>query len=126
MKQALRYVKRWEEERRDRGSGGAFRKRGRGQPAFSNRWLSPVEYTQALKERGFDVVNVAEREIMISQRNLETIGAYADLASVLLSGYPVDLACEALEKSVSPAGEVMGVEAVSRSWLEAIGVKRGQ
>lgn len=45
---------------------------------------------------------------------------------MLLSGYLVELACEALEKSVGPAFEVMDVEAVPRSWLEVIGIKRGQ
>jgi ubiquinone/menaquinone biosynthesis C-methylase UbiE len=124
MKQALRYVKRWEDEYGSRRAGGTFRKRGRGQPAFSNRWLSPIEYTQALTEHGFDVVSIAEREILMSQRNLETVGAYAGLASVLLSGYPVELACEALEKSVGYAFEVMGVEVVPRIWLEVISAKK--
>ena len=124
MKQALRYVKRREEEQRKLGMKSGLRERGRGRPAFSNRWLTPAEYREALDEHGLDVVSLEERRIDMSQSNFETVGAYADLASVLLSGYPVELACEALERAVGPAFETQGVETISRSWLEVISVKR--
>jgi ubiquinone/menaquinone biosynthesis C-methylase UbiE len=129
LKEALRHVKRREVEYRDLGSGGPLRKRGRGRPAFSNRWLTPTEYKQALDERGFNVVSVAERSIKMSRRHFEGSSAStgtweAELASVLLSGYPVELASEALSKSVAPAFETVGVEQIPRSWLEVISVKR--
>jgi len=124
MKQALRYIKGREEEYRDRGMDSVLRKRGRGRPAFSNRWLTLTEYRQTLNEHGFDVVCIAERRIEMSRGNFETVGAYAELASVLMSGYPVELACEALESAVDPAFETVGLDAVPRSWLEVIGVKR--
>jgi ubiquinone/menaquinone biosynthesis C-methylase UbiE len=129
MKEALRYVKRREGEHRDRGTGGPLRKRGRGRPAFSNRWLTPAEYKQALDDHGFNVVSVAERSISMSRRHFEGSSAStgtweAELASVLLSGYPVELASEALSMSVGPAFETVGVEQIPRSWLEVISVKR--
>lgn len=129
MKEALRYVKRRVEEYKARGMERIVRRRGRGQPAFSNRWLTAAEYGQALDALGFDVVSVTERSIQMSRQHFEGISAYtgtweAELASVLLSGYPVELACEALESAVGPALESVGVEAVPRAWLEVIGVKR--
>jgi len=129
MKEALRYVKRREDEYRDRGTGGPLRKRGRGRPAFSNRWLTPAEYEQALDEQEFNVVSVAERSICMSRRHFEGSSAStgtweAELASVLLSGYPVELASEALSRSVGPAFETVGLEQIPRSWLELISVKR--
>jgi ubiquinone/menaquinone biosynthesis C-methylase UbiE len=103
---------------------GVSRSRGCGRPAFSNRWLTPAEYSQLLSESGLDVVGTMERVVQMSRRNFETVGAYSELASVLLSGYPVKLACEALEKAVGQAFEAVRVETVPRSWLEAISVKR--
>lgn len=129
LKQALRYVKRREEEWKEQGVGAVFRQRGHGRPAFSNRWLTPSEYQQALEEHGFDVLSVAERSVQMSRHNFESVSAYtatweAELASVLLSGYPVKLACEALEKAVGFAFAAVAVESVPRVWLEVIGVKR--
>jgi ubiquinone/menaquinone biosynthesis C-methylase UbiE len=129
MKEALRHVKRREAEYRDRGTGAPLRKRGRGRPAFSNRWLTPAEYRQTLDEHGFNVVSVAERSIRMSRRHFEGSSASTgtwetELASALLSGYPVELASEALSMSVGPAFETVGVEQVPRSWLEVISLKR--
>lgn len=112
MKQALAYLK------------GVPRTRGQVRPAFSNRWLSPTEYGQCLFENGFAVAAVTERVIQMSRRNFETVGAYSELASVLLSGYPVALACEALERAVEPAFLAYGASKVPRSWLEVVGLKK--
>ena len=61
---------------------------------------------------------------MLNQRCFETIGAYAGLAKVLLSGYPVKLACEALEKASAPTLVVIGMDEVPRFWLEMV-VQKG-
>lgn len=124
MKEAFRYINRLKEERGYHGMGGDFRKRRRGRPAFSNRWWTAAEYRQALDKHGFDIIGITKRILRMSRRNFEAVGAYADLASVLLSGYPVELACEALQKAVGPAFEAAGVERIPRSWLEMIGIKR--
>ncbi|MCI0534187.1 MAG: class I SAM-dependent methyltransferase [Verrucomicrobiales bacterium] len=128
MKGALHYIKGREEELRSSGKGGPLRKRGRGQPAFSNRWLTPLEFTQALKDHAFDVKHVTERRIGMLRHHFEgasanTGGWEAELATVLLSGYPVELACEALGSSVGPAFDTLGVESIPRSWLEVIAAK---
>jgi hypothetical protein len=61
---------------------------------------------------------------MMNQRCFETIGAYAGLASVLFSGYPVELASEALQVMAGPALKAVGVEAVPRLYLEMTAIKQ--
>ena len=60
----------------------------------------------------------------MNQRSLETVGSYAGLACVLLSGYSVEIACEALEAAAGPAFKVYGSNGVRRLWLEVVAVKK--
>ena len=60
----------------------------------------------------------------MNQRCFETIGAYAGLASVLFSGYPVHLASEALQETAGPALAAVGMVEVPRLWLEVTSIKR--
>ncbi len=94
------------------------RQRGRSGPAFSNRWLSPNEYRGLLERHGFVVLHMTERTVPLTLHSLRAIGAYPGLASVLLSGYPVPLACEALTSAAEPALRASGLSAVPRGWLE--------
>ncbi len=71
-----------------------------------------------LEKHGFEVDSVYEREIMMTRSNLEKIGSYAGLAAVMVSGYPVKLASEALVSAVAPALETAGMGGVPRYWLE--------
>lgn len=120
---ALRYI-------RERGGGTAGegttvrRVRGMAPAAFSRPWLTPVQWEARLDAHAFAVANVVERPVVMTQRSLETVGAYAGLASVLFSGYPVELACAALEAAAGPAFAAAGVTAVDRLWLEVTAVKR--
>jgi len=125
LKASLEYIRQKDIESRQRGLGGITRVRGHGRPAFSTRWLSPSEYSDLLDRNGFEVKTVGERVYAMSQRNLESVGAYAGLAEVLLSGYPTAVACEALERSVGPAFGAVGVGVIHRSSLEIVAVKRG-
>jgi ubiquinone/menaquinone biosynthesis C-methylase UbiE len=124
MKEALAYIKRKDAERRQAGMGGIQRKKGLAAAAFSRPWLSPGEYKQLLDRFGLSVQSVNQRTMWMSQRSFESVGAYAGLASVLLSGYPVPLACEALERAVAPALANVNMHQVPRYWLEMIATKR--
>lgn len=123
MKEALLYVQRQDRELRAQGLPGVKHTR-KGAIAFSNYWLSPQEYARVLGQEGFDVVETFERTVMMTQRAFETVGAYAGLASVLLSGYPVELSCEALARSVGSVMLNCNLKEVPRSWLEMIAIKR--
>jgi ubiquinone/menaquinone biosynthesis C-methylase UbiE len=124
VKEALAYIRRKDQELRCSGLEGIARRRGLVEPAFSRRWLSASEYGQLLDRNGFDVQRVEERSVMLSQHSFEMVGAYAGLAAVLLSGYPLRIAAEALVRSAGPALGAAGMEHVPRYWLEVVAVKR--
>jgi ubiquinone/menaquinone biosynthesis C-methylase UbiE len=107
-----------------RRTPGVVRRKGMGRPAFTRPWLSPAQYQSMLERNGFEVVATAERIVMLTQRCFETIGAYAGMAKVLLSGYPVRLACAALARATEPALRSAGVSAIPRKWLEMVAISR--
>lgn len=121
---ALRYVMRRDRELKAQGLPGVPRKRGTVKPAFSRRWLSPGEWKDALAQHGLVVTGCHERLMEMTRSNYETIGAYEGFASVLLSGYPIALACEALPATVGEALEATGFTTVPQNWLEMKAVKR--
>jgi hypothetical protein len=124
MKQSLIYIKRRDEELRKQGLEGITRKRSTSRSAFSKRWPSEEDWTRMLTSQGLEVKNVCERTVMMNQRCFETIGAYAGLASVLFSGYPVDLASEALQETVEKSLAVVNMDVVPRLWLEVTAIKK--
>jgi hypothetical protein len=63
---------------------------------------------------------------MMTRKSFEAIGAYAGLASVLFSGYPVDLASEALQETAGKALSIVNKKVVPRNWLEITAVKTGR
>jgi len=120
MRHAMTYVMNRDRELRDQGLPGVPRKRGTARPAFSRHWPSPAEWKGVLERSGFELERADERVLQMTRRNFETVGSYGGLASVLLSGYPVALACEALEASVAPALQETGFDTVPQRWLEVV------
>jgi ubiquinone/menaquinone biosynthesis C-methylase UbiE len=125
IREALGFVMNRDRELREQGLPGVKRKRGTVKPAFSKRWRSPGEWGEILERNGLEPTHCGERRLEMSRRNFETVGSYAGLASVLLSGYPVELACEALQASVAPALAEVGLEKVPQQWLEMTAVRPG-
>jgi ubiquinone/menaquinone biosynthesis C-methylase UbiE len=123
LEEALLYIKREDDERRRTGRPRIARRKGLAKPAFRNRWLSGPEYAQLLERVGLSVQHSGERTVMLDRRCFESIGSYAGLASVLLSGYPVDIACEALSAGTQAALDGAGMDAIPRRWLEMIAIK---
>ena len=123
MQEALAYIKERDEELRATGHPGVKRKRGNAARAFSKPWMSLGDYTARLEQHGFKVEVSDERVVTLDQRCFETIGAYAGLAKVLLSGYPVKLACEALERASAPTLAKANMPEVPRYWLEVVARK---
>jgi ubiquinone/menaquinone biosynthesis C-methylase UbiE len=124
LKIALDYIMTKDRDLRSKGLKGITRKRGTAHRAFSKKWPTPEEWAQQLLQNSFDVHWYCHRTLMMNRRSLETVGAYAGLARVLLSGYPVKIACEALEYAAGPAFESTGLPEVRRLWLEVVAVKR--
>jgi SAM-dependent methyltransferase len=103
-------------------AGGPSRVRGTVPRASSKPWLSSEEYGGVLRTCGFTVASVFQREVAMSCRSFELVGAYSGLARVLLSGYPVEQACEALSRSAAAALAVCRRTVVPRRWLEMTAV----
>lgn len=122
-KAALAYILDKDAELKKQGLPGIRRKRGTAPKAFSSPWLSKEEWNVLLKKHGFDISDVYERTIMMTQSSIEKIGSYAGLARVMVSGYPVELASEALVCAVAPSLEAAGMEQVPRLWLEITACK---
>jgi ubiquinone/menaquinone biosynthesis C-methylase UbiE len=100
------------------GHAPIARVRGTGKMAFQRPWYTPGEWVQALNRAGFEVSGVYEREVPLDARSLALVGAYGGLAEVLLSGFPVAEASEALQECAEPALRRNGCESVPRRTLE--------
>ncbi|MFP7753478.1 class I SAM-dependent methyltransferase [Thermodesulfobacteriota bacterium B35] len=124
VKQAAVYLMNRDRELRRRGKPGIRRKRGTAKTAFSRPWLSIGDWQDRLDEAGFAVQAINRRTVLMDRRCFETIGAYAGLASVLFSGYPVQLASEALQETAGSALAAMGVSEVPRLWLEITAARK--
>jgi Methylase involved in ubiquinone/menaquinone biosynthesis len=117
-KKALAYIIEKDAEERKQGLPGIKRKRGTAPKAFSSLWLSKEEWDKLLGKHKFKLNTVNERPIIMTQSSLETIGSYSGLAELMISGYPVELASEALVFAVAPALEAAKMQEVPRLWLE--------
>jgi SAM-dependent methyltransferase len=94
-----------------------------GRHAFSTPWLSPTEYGQLVTAHGFQVSHLGESLVRLSSRNLEEVGAYSGLASVLLPGYDSRIASESLVRAAGPAFERAGITTVPRRWLNVVATR---
>lgn len=125
VQEAVGYLARLSAERRAAGKAPIPRQRGKaGRAAFSRPWLSVEEYAGEMAAAGLDLASSNERTVMLDKRCFETIGAYAGLAKVLLSGYPVSLASRALVEAAGPTLAAVGMEAVPRYWVEVVARRR--
>ncbi|MFH1417794.1 MAG: class I SAM-dependent methyltransferase [Planctomycetota bacterium] len=123
VKEALNYTFRRDRELRAAGHSGIRRKRGSAPPAFSNTWPSPEDWTKRLERHGLRQMRRFIRTVPLTQYSFEAIGAYAGFAGVMLSGYPVEIACEALQAAAGPTLKAAGVDSVPRHWLEVAATK---
>lgn len=126
VKQAASYIMRKDVESRKQRVGGIQRKRGTVPVAFAIRWPSPEDWTERLEKHGFKVLGTNERTVAMTQRNFETIGAYAGFAKIILSGYPVQEASEALQATAGSALAAVNMQTVPRYWLEVIALRESQ
>jgi ubiquinone/menaquinone biosynthesis C-methylase UbiE len=123
VQDALTYVRQRDAELRAKGAPGVSRRRGQAARAFSKPWLSAADYSAKLSDAGLATRSFRERTVILTQSSFEKIGAYAGLAKVLLSGYPVKLASEALERSAGTTLAAVNMPEVPRYWLEMVACK---
>ena len=124
MKEAVINLNRLNEERLKNGYHSLKRIRGRSGIAFDKNWLSPDQWSQTLEMHKIKCRTNQLREVHITQRGLEAVSSYGGLSTVLLSGYPVDVASECLKIAASNIFKKHGISHVPRYWLEYIGTKQ--
>lgn len=93
--------------------------------AYQNRWLTTGEWRTLLAGHGLEVQLLSERPVRFDRHSLAAIGSYSGLAEAQLSGYPVEIASQALADTAAAALENAGVADVQHNWLEICAVKRG-
>lgn len=125
VKRAAAYIMQKDIALRKEGLKGIPRKRGTVPGAFSKQWPSPRDWSEMLRNHHFQVTRMQERTVHMTQHNFEMIAAYGGFATVILSGYPVEEASEALQVTAGPALAAVGMVTVPRHWLEVIATKRG-
>ena len=127
LKAATAWIAEQSAERVARGEPPIQRQRGKSQlsaVAYGNRWLTPDEWRATLDSHGFEVRDLAERPVMFDHDSLAKVGSYSGLAEAQLSGYPTEIAAQALEVTARAALDTAGVDAVQHNWIEVVAVKR--
>jgi ubiquinone/menaquinone biosynthesis C-methylase UbiE len=121
-KQALMYILNKDAELKKQGLPGI--KRQRGTAVRAEPWMSAEDWKKKLTENGFEMRSVGERPITMTASSWRTIGSYSGLARLVLSGYPVELASEAIMNAVDPALKEAGFTTMPRLWLEITALKK--
>lgn len=127
LKAATTWIANLSAERVARGEPPIRRQRGKSQlsaVAYQNRWLTPDEWRALLDSLGFDIVFMDERPVMFDHHSLSTVGAYSGLAEAQLSGYPTEIASQALENTAAEALASADVSAVQHNWIEVCARRR--
>ena len=123
LKEATYYIETKNARLKAEGKPIIKRKHGTTRGAFQNRWQSPQEWRDLLAKYGLDAHDVYERRVMLDERCLAAVGAYGGLAEVVMSGYPVEQASEALQATAGIALQRTGVDLLPRNWLEVWATK---
>jgi len=118
LRLATEYIQKKNEQLKAEGKEPIRRVRGTRPGAFTNRWWSPQEWSDLLVRCGFKVHDVHERSLETSARGLALFGAYGGLVEVLMSGYPIEAASEALQACAQPAMDAANATTIPRNQLE--------
>lgn len=118
LRLATEHIQKKSKELKTQGKEPIKRIRGTTHAAFENRWFTPQEWSDVLLKCGLKVHDMHERVVEVDHRSFALVGAYGGLAEVLLSGYPVEEASEALQVAAKPAMDLMNVDVVARNYLE--------
>jgi ubiquinone/menaquinone biosynthesis C-methylase UbiE len=93
--------------------------------AQATRSLSASGYTELIACAGFQILEVRERRVLLSQAAVRAISSYKDFAMGALRATEEDAnaASRALQASVQPTFRDLQMKYLPRKWLEIIAVK---
>ncbi len=123
LRQAVLYLEEMNADRARIGQPPVPRQRGTVGRAFAKGWMNAGEWKAALEAAGFAVERSEMRTVPITREGLKLVGAYGGLATVLMSGYPVEVASACLQVGAERAFDLLGLDQVPRHWLEIAAVR---
>lgn len=123
MREAVIHLQTMNAERAAKGLAPIQRVRGKVGKAFDKGWLSEKEWVDLLKTTGFGPVKSELTKYGITEEGLAAIGAYKGLSEVLMSGYPADVASEALAVGAHRLFAQNPIKELPRYWLEVAASK---
>ena len=118
MKEAVLVLDEINNKRAQSGQPPVARERNKGGRAFAKGWLSEGEWREKVEKAGFANVQTGTRAKPITGTSLRLVAAYSGLASVLMSGYPLEIASVCLYEGAERAFNRLGIKEVPRLWLE--------
>jgi ubiquinone/menaquinone biosynthesis C-methylase UbiE len=124
VKEAMLFILEKDEELKRNGHAGVTRERGKGKKAFNKGWMASEEWVELLEQTGFGITHNYLRTMIMTQESFETVGAYSGFSEVMMSGYPIDLASEALQEGAKRAFTRLDIEGIPRLWLEIAATKQ--
>ncbi len=123
MKEAVLVLDEINKERARTGQPPVARQRNTGGRAFSKGWLSEDAWRAKVEQAGFTDVRMGTRSKPITCESLRLVAPYSGLATVLMSGYPLEIASVCLYEGADRAFDRLGITEVPRLWLEVSAVR---
>lgn len=85
--------------------------------------LTPEQYTQLLKEGGFQIREQRINSVQVPLEGWVLISQFEDWITGVMPGVPLKEASEALQKGAAQLFEEMKVSFITRNWLEIVAVR---
>jgi len=124
MMEAVRVLEEINKERARAGQPPVPRARNTAGRAFAKGWLTEDAWRARVEKAGFIQVQTRTRASAMTRASLRLVAPYAGLATVLMSGYPLEIASRCLYEGVDRAFDRLGVDEVPRLWLEVSAVRQ--
>jgi len=123
MKEAVLVLEEINKERAQAGQPPVARQRNTGDRAFAKGWLSEDAWRAKVEKAGFTNVRTGTRAKPLTRTSLRLVAPYSGLATVLMSGYPLEIASVCLAEGVDRAFDRLGITEVPRLWLEVTAMR---
>jgi len=123
IKEAVLVLEEINKERAQAGQPPVPRERNKGGRAFAKGLLNKDEWRAKVENAGFTNIQMGTRSKPITRTSLRLVAPYSGLATVLMSGYPLEVASVCLAEGADRAFDRVGVEEVPRLWLEVSAVR---
>jgi ubiquinone/menaquinone biosynthesis C-methylase UbiE len=89
----------------------------------SRKQLTPEQYSQLLRDRGFTIQCQAEQTVQVPLEGWVNISRFEDFVSGALPGVPTQEASKVLQKAVRQTFQELNLEVVPRNWLSVVALK---